>query len=92
MSGSAVLTMPPKPSVVGAQPICDFLAENIFRMGAMNLVRARANQGPAFAGYVQGRLFALLVVDGDGERITHIHAYADPRTIARFDLPAQLAG
>jgi RNA polymerase sigma-70 factor, ECF subfamily len=88
----AVLTMPPKPSVVGAQPICDFLAENIFRMGAMNLVRARANQGPAFAGYVRGRLFALLVVEGDRERIAHIHAYADPRTIARFDLPAQLAG
>jgi len=88
----AVLSMPPRPSVVGAQSIGDFLAESIFAMGAMSLVRARSNQGPAFAAYMRRQLFALLVVDGDGERIAHIHAYADPRTLARFELPAQLGG
>jgi hypothetical protein len=41
---------------------------------------------------MQNRLFALLVVDGDGDRLAHIRAYADPRMIARFELPARLAG
>jgi RNA polymerase sigma-70 factor, ECF subfamily len=88
----AVLTMPPKPSVVGARSIGDFLAESIFATAPMRLIAAHANQCPAFAAYVQDRLFALLVIDADGERIAHIHAYADPRAIARFGLPAQLAG
>jgi RNA polymerase sigma-70 factor (ECF subfamily) len=88
----AVLTMPPKPSVIGAQAIGDFLAEAIFAIAPMRLIAARANSGPAFAAYMQERLFALLVIDGDGERIAHIRAYADPRVIARFDLPVSLAG
>lgn len=88
----AVLSMPPKPSVVGAQRIAEFLAESIFAIGPMRLIAVRANQGPAFAAYIGGQLFALLLIDGEGERITHIYAYADPRAVARFDLPAQLAG
>jgi RNA polymerase sigma-70 factor (TIGR02960 family) len=88
----AVLTMPPKPSVVGSRSIGAFLAESIFTHAPMRLIAARANRGPAFGAYVQDRLFALLVVDGDGERIAHIRAYADPRAVARFDLPAQLGG
>ena len=88
----AVLTMPPKPSVIGAQSIAGFLAEAIFAIAPMRLISARANNGPAFAAYMQERLFALLVIDGDGERISHLRAYADPRALARFDLPVSLAG
>src|SRR5712692_5295246 len=83
----AVLTMPPKPSVIGARAIGDFLGDAIFAIAPMRLIAARANNGPALAAYMQQRLFALLVIDGDGERIAHIHAYADPRALARFDLP-----
>ncbi len=52
----------------------------------MRLVAARANQSPAFVAHMQGRLFALLVIDGDGERITRIHAFADLQVLARFEL------
>jgi len=82
----AVLTMPPKPAVVGSRAIGSFLAESIFPMAPMRLVGARANQSPAFVMHVRDRLFALLVIDGDGERIARIHAFADPRVLARFEL------
>ena len=88
----AVLAMPPRPSVIGARSIGGFLAESVSAIGSMRLVAARANWGPALAAYVQTRLFALLVIDTDGERITRFHAYADPRVATRFGLPAQLGG
>jgi RNA polymerase sigma-70 factor, ECF subfamily len=92
----AVLTMPPKPMVVGARKIGDFLAKSIFAIGQMRLLEAHANGGPAFAAYMRLRTtdrfaaFALLVVDGDGHLITRIDAFSDPRVFARFDLPAEL--
>jgi RNA polymerase sigma-70 factor, ECF subfamily len=82
----AVLTMPPKPAVAGAQAIGDFLAESIFPIAPMRLIAARANQSPAFVAYMQDRMFALLVVDDDGKRLTRIYAFADPRVLARFEL------
>jgi RNA polymerase sigma-70 factor (ECF subfamily) len=94
----AVLAMPPKPMVVGARQIGDFLNESIFAIGPMRLLEAHANGSPAFAAYVQGRagnrfvLFALLVIAGDDHQITRIDAFSDPRALARFDLPAELAG
>jgi RNA polymerase sigma-70 factor (ECF subfamily) len=94
----AVLTMPPKPTVVGASRIGGFLAESIFASGPMRLVETHANRSPAFAAYARepaGKrflVFALLVIASDGHRITQIAAFADPRVLARFDLPAKLAG
>ena len=82
----AVLTMPPKPAVAGAQAMGSFLGESVFPIAPMRLVVARANQSPAFAAYMQERLFALLVIDGDGERVTRIHAFADPLVLARVEL------
>jgi len=84
----AVLIMPPKPAVVGAQAIGRFLAESIFPIALMRLVGARANQSPAFVAYVQARRFALLVIDGDGERMTRIHAFTDPQVLARLSRAA----
>jgi len=81
----AVLTMPPKPAVSGARAIGDFLAGSIFSMGPMRLVATRANESPAYVLYIGERAFALLVIDGDGEGMARINAYADPRVLARFE-------
>jgi len=81
----AVLSMPPRPAVMGARAISDFLAESIFPIAPMRLVAARANQSPAFVAYMQERQFALLVIDGEGERIRRIYAFADPQVLARFE-------
>jgi RNA polymerase sigma-70 factor (ECF subfamily) len=87
----AVLAMPPMPAVIGSGPIGSFLAESIFSMGPMRLSESRANGGPAFAFYVRRALFALLVIASDGHQVTRIDAFADPRVMARFDLPATFA-
>jgi len=94
----AVLTMPPKPTVVGARAIVDFLVESIFTIAPMRLYETHANGRPAFAAYLQERagnrlsLFALLVLEDDGHKVTHIHAFSDPRVLERFDLARELAG
>jgi RNA polymerase sigma-70 factor, ECF subfamily len=94
----AVLTMPPKPMVIGARPIGNFLAESIFTIAPMRLYETHANGCSAFAAYLQERadprfsVFALLVIAGNGHQITHIHAFSDPRVLARFNLPMELAG
>lgn len=82
----AVLTMPPKPAIVGAHAIGDSLAESIFRIAPMQLVAARANHSRAFVGYVQERPFALLVIDCDRDRISRIYAFADPQVLSRVEL------
>jgi RNA polymerase sigma-70 factor (TIGR02960 family) len=94
----ALLAMPPMPMVSGATPIGKFLGESIFSRGPMRLRDSRANGSPAFAIYAQQPagnrfvVFALLVIASDDRQITHIDAFADPRVLARFDLPAELAG
>jgi RNA polymerase sigma-70 factor (TIGR02960 family) len=94
----AVLSMPPKPMVIGASRIGDFLAESIFAIAPMRLTEARANGGPAFAVYMQDpagarfAVFALLAIESDGRYITRIPAFSDPRVLARFELPVELAG
>ena len=94
----AVLIMPPRPTVVGAKQIGEFLARSIFPISPMRLIETRSNLASAFAAFTQEPVrhqfvpFALLVIDGDGHLITEIHAYADPRILARFDLSAELVG
>jgi RNA polymerase sigma-70 factor (TIGR02960 family) len=87
----AVLAMPPMPAVIGSGPIVSFLAESIFSMGPMRLRESASNGAPAFALYVRGALFALLVIASDGHQVTRIDAFADPRVMARFELPATFA-
>jgi RNA polymerase sigma-70 factor (ECF subfamily) len=94
----AALAMPPRPMVVGARRIGEFLAESIFPIAPMRLVEAHANQSDAFAAYMKDPngprylAFALLVIEGDGHLITQIYAYSDQRVLARLDLPVELAG
>jgi RNA polymerase sigma factor (sigma-70 family) len=93
----AVLTMPPMPTVVGARAIGDFLAESIFPMAPLRLVERHANGGPALAMYTRDParnryvLFSLLVMASDGDQITRIDAFSDPRVLARFDQPIEAA-
>jgi hypothetical protein len=90
--------MPPKPTVIGARRIGDFLAESIFTIAPMRLFEVHANGSPAFAAYMQDPararfgVFALLLIASDGQRITHIAAFSDPQALARFELPAELTG
>jgi RNA polymerase sigma-70 factor (ECF subfamily) len=94
----AVLSMPPQPSVRGAEAIGRFLGQSIFTLGRMRLTEAHANQSAAFGAYIQKpagdgfALFALLVIDAESNQIAQIHAYADPRVLSRFDLPAESGG
>ena len=90
----AVLTMPPKPTVIGAGEIGKFLAESIFPMAPMRLVEEQANGGTALAVYVgePASTFALLLIASDGNRITHIDAFSDPRVLSRFAVPSAAAG
>lgn len=98
MREDAVLAMPPKPTVIGAGRIGDFLAEWIFAGRKMRLLEAHANSSPAFAAYMREpaatryALFALLVIASDGRQITQIDAFSDPRALARFNLPVELGG
>ncbi|HSS94936.1 MAG TPA: RNA polymerase subunit sigma-70 [Candidatus Dormibacteraeota bacterium] len=93
----AVLAMPPKPMVVGARHIGDFLAGSIFAMGPMRLLEVEANGDSAFAAYLQQPadnrlvLFSLLVLTSDWCQITRIDAFTDPRVLARFELPLESA-
>jgi RNA polymerase sigma-70 factor (ECF subfamily) len=94
----AVLTMPPKPTVTGAGQIGTFIGEAIFTIAPMRLLEAHSNGSPAFAAYIRegggNRFvpFALLVISSDGRHITQIDAFVEPRVLARFELPAELAG
>ena len=94
----AVLTMPPKPTVTGAGQIGTFIGEAIFTIAPMRLLEAHSNGTPAFAAYIRegssNRFvpFALLVISSDGRHITQIDAFVEPRVLARFELPAELAG
>lgn len=94
----AVLSMPPKPTVVGATAIGGFLSQHIFPIAPMRLFRVSANLGPAFAAYMREAIgqryltFALLVIDVDGDHITHIYAYSDPQVLVPFGLSSELAG
>src|SRR5207245_7649965 len=94
----AVLSMPPKPMVTGAGQIGNFIGKAIFTIAPMRLLAAQANGSPAFAAYTRERgsnrfvPFALLVISTDDRQITQIDAFADPRVLARFELPAELAG
>jgi RNA polymerase sigma-70 factor (ECF subfamily) len=95
----AVLNMPPRPSVVGAWPIGEFLATFLFDGGRRNrLVPTRANGSPAFVAYpitgagAPSHSIAVLVLDIDRDRVRRINAYADPRILARFESLVDSAG
>ena len=88
MREDAVLRMPPKPMVIGSEPIGSFLAKSIFSMGPVRLSASSANGAPAFAAYVgepgakRFVLFALLVIASDGHQITRIDAFSDANASA----------
>ncbi|MFG1711135.1 sigma-70 family RNA polymerase sigma factor [Nonomuraea sp. M3C6] len=54
------------------------------------LLPTRANGSPAFAQYLHGEPFALVVIEGDG-LITGVTTYLDPGLFPFFDLPMSSA-
>ena len=96
----ALLAMPPMPSVRGADQIGAFLGGAIFAAHPhLRLVAVpRANGSPAFiaSGSSNGdralAAFALLVLEVDGDAVSRIDAFGDPRVFARFEAPDLLAG
>ncbi len=97
----ARLAMAPRPPIVGAQAIGDFLA-GLFAagsgLGPMRIVPTGANGQPAFGAYVrqsdgERRLYAVLVLTlADASSIARIDASSDAATLVRFELPATLPG
>ncbi|MEV0236532.1 sigma-70 family RNA polymerase sigma factor [Nonomuraea sp. NPDC050786] len=55
------------------------------------LLPTRANGSPAFGQYLDGRPFALVVLDVAGGRITGVTTYLDPGLFPFFDLPMSFA-
>jgi RNA polymerase sigma-70 factor, ECF subfamily len=91
----AVLGMPPRPMVVGAEAIGAFLAAEIFRDGARRrLMPTAANARPAFVleiGPTSGgplRPWAVLVLDVADGAIARLDAFADPIIVRRFSSEA----
>lgn len=95
----AVVSMPPGVIVEGAAAIAAFLESSVFVDGMrIRLLPVRANLGPAFvvcsaaAADSALRPYAVVLVDTDGTRIARMSVFADPRLVARFGVPQELAG
>lgn len=94
----AVVAMPPGITVHGRQAIGAFLADSVFAGELrIRLVPVQANRAPAFAVYSGARsdtalrMYAVLIVDVAGSRISRMTVFADPRLGARFGLADELA-
>jgi RNA polymerase sigma-70 factor (ECF subfamily) len=100
LTEDAWVTMPPEPyEYQGHAAIAAFFEHTVHmrRAGpryAVHLVPTRANGQPAFAQYRRapedsvGRLWGLLVLELEGERISAITRFALTNIPAQFDVPA----
>jgi RNA polymerase sigma-70 factor (ECF subfamily) len=98
LAEDAALTMPPVPTWFrGREVVATFLRGHPLGVGsAWRVVTTHANGQPAFghyrwdddAGGFVARTIALLTLDGD--RITEITAFRDPRLFRWFGLPDEL--
>jgi RNA polymerase sigma-70 factor (ECF subfamily) len=95
----AVVSMPPGLVVTGRQAIGTFLAESVFVAGTrIRLLPVRANGGPGFVIYSGSgtdatlRAYSVVLLDVVGSTIARMSAFADPRVVASFGLPQELAG
>jgi RNA polymerase sigma-70 factor (ECF subfamily) len=94
----AVVSMPPGVSYAGQADIGAFLAGVVFvDRKRIRLLPIRANRVPGFLIYSAAatgaalRPYAIVLVDLDGTRVARMSVFADPRVIARFGLPEELA-
>jgi RNA polymerase sigma-70 factor, ECF subfamily len=95
----ATLAMPPLPLWLhGPKDIGDSIGGMVLTPDAAGVFRLRAteaNGSPAFAAYRASeeggfRAFALHVLSLQGDRISAITAFLDPRLFAKLDLPAAI--
>ena len=98
LTDDALLVMPPAPAwFLGPDEIAGFLS-TVPAGGRLDLIRllpAHANGQPAVAAYMPEpdgghAAYGLMVLDLDGDRISAITGFADPRLMAGFGLPDRL--
>jgi RNA polymerase sigma-70 factor (TIGR02960 family) len=98
LTDDAWVTMPPEPyEYQGPTAIGVFLRDREVRRGApLRLVPTRANNQPAFGGYLPipntdiARPYALFVLALEGDRISAITWFADSSVFPHFGLPRML--
>jgi RNA polymerase sigma-70 factor (ECF subfamily) len=92
LTDDALLTMPPQPLVyVGHAEIAAFLRYSAERRGApLRVVPARANGQPAFACYLTGRPYGMIVLTLDDAGVSAITWFSDPGAFRHFGLPERL--
>ena len=95
----AIVSMPPDVFLTGRAMIRAFLTDPVLAGGTrIRMVAVRANRMPAFAIYSGGptdqevRPYAIVLLDVDGPLIARMSVFADRRLVARFRLPASIAG
>jgi RNA polymerase sigma-70 factor (ECF subfamily) len=90
----AVLRMPPRPAIAGANELGRFWFaprnESMCAAGRTRLVPTRANGRPAVAIYKVNHHgpdepFAVMVLDVDDDKIAGFDAFLDPRLVPAFD-------
>ena len=95
----AIVSMPPAVFLTGRAMIRAFLTGSVLAGGTrIRMVPVSANLMPAFAIYSGGptdpdvRPYAVVLLDVDGPLIARMSVFADPALVARFRLPASIAG
>jgi len=95
----AIVSMPPDVFLTGPASIRAFLTDSVLAGGTrIRMVPISANRMPAFAIYSGGptdadvRPYAVVLLDVDGPLIARMSVFADPPLVARFRLPASIAG
>jgi RNA polymerase sigma-70 factor (ECF subfamily) len=98
LRADALMTMPPeRMRIAGGRAIGDFFGSVPAdgRLNEIRLVLTAANRQPAFAAYARGedgtgRPYGLMVLQFDGDLVSGIIGFPDPRLFERFDLPSEL--
>jgi RNA polymerase sigma-70 factor, ECF subfamily len=93
LRADALMAMPPERMlIVGGRAIGDFFGSVPAdgRLDKVRLVTTAANRQPALAAYMRGQPYGLMVLRLDGERISGILGFPDPRLFERFGLPSEL--
>ncbi|WP_121254144.1 sigma-70 family RNA polymerase sigma factor [Nocardioides ferulae] len=98
LTSEAIWEMPPFLNwYVGADSIADLISNHCpGGWNDMPMLRTSANGQPAFGLYMRSpgdgdfRPFQLQVLELDGARVQHVHAFFDTALFAKFDLPERL--
>jgi RNA polymerase sigma-70 factor (ECF subfamily) len=93
LTDDSLLTMPPQPLVYeGRAAIAAFLRYSADRRGAaLRVVATRANGQPAFACYLSGRPYGMIVLTLSDSGVSAITWFSDPGVFRHFGLAASVS-